>query len=210
MLQLEARSSCLIVAGMSGSGKTTLALRYIVADRGINWRFIFDPEGEFSQRLNVVAAETVSQLGYYLELDQGFALFDPHTIFPGGLDAAFDWFCQWTFEEASRLPGRKVLLLDEAWKYCDRLSIPRSLATCVQTGRKRGLETVFTTQLPHKLNGSVLNEATEAVCFSLQEEKALDFAQSRSFAREEVAALPLGSFVARNLRTNGELRARLW
>jgi hypothetical protein len=197
-----------VVAGVSGSGKTTFALRYLIAERDFTCRFIFDAEGEFEERLGLTAAEHFSECA--IACEDGFVVFDPHAIFPGQLERAFDAFCAWSFDAASRLPGRKVILLDEAWKYCDRLSIPASLATCVQTGRKRGLETLFSTQLPHKLNGAILNELTELVCFTLGEAKGLDCVAERGAPREEIESLALGSFVALNKHTRGVLRGKVF
>lgn len=207
-LQFAARSACTVVAGVSGSGKTTFALRYLVAEREFTCRFLFDPEGEFEQRLGVTAAETLGEL--HLALEDGFVIFDPHHLFPGQLQEAFAWFCEWMFDAASRLPGRKIGLLDEAWKHCDRLSIPRSLSTCVQTGRKRGLEMLFSTQLPNKLNGAILNEMTELVCFTLGEEKALDCVQERGAERAVISRLALGEFYALNKHSRGVLRGRVF
>lgn len=208
MLQLEARSAVTVVAGMAGSGKSTFALRYLSAERGFTCRFVFDPEGEAALRFGLPPAETLDEL--HLSIEDGFVIFDPHTLFPGNLAGAFAWFCQWVFDQASVLPGRKLLLLDEAWKFCDRNSIPHALALCVQTGRKRGLEMLFSTQLPHKLNGAVLNELTELVCFTLGEVKALDCIEERGAPRAEVETLPLGSFFALNKHTRGVLRGRLF
>lgn len=207
-LQLQARSVCTLVAGVSGSGKTTFALRYLVADRDLTCRFLFDPEGEFEERLGLTAAETVPEL--HASLEDGFVVFDPHQLFPGQMEQAFDRFCAWSFEMASRLPGRKLIYLDEAWKYCDRRSIPQSLANVVQTGRKRGLESMFSTQLPHLLNGAILNELTELVCFNLGEAKALDCVQDRGADREEVGNLLPGTFVSLEKRTRGVLRGQVF
>ncbi|HTD65036.1 MAG TPA: type IV secretory system conjugative DNA transfer family protein [Candidatus Limnocylindria bacterium] len=212
MLQFDARNACTVVAGMSGSGKSTLALRYLAAlyaRKLTSGLFIFDPEGEFATRLKLTPSDTAEDLACAVDVE-GVALFDPHTMFPGNLAEAFAWFCQWSFDTASRLPGRKLLMLDEAWKYCDRLSIPHALALCVQTGRKRGLEMLFATQLPHKLNGAVLNELTELVCFSLGEVKALECVSERGAPRAEVERLPLGSFYALNKHTRGVLRGRVF
>lgn len=207
-LQFHARNACTVVAGVSGSGKTTFALRYLVAERDFSSRYIFDPEGEFEERLGVTPAESFEECA--LASEDGFVIFDPHALYPGKLADAFDAFCAWSFADASRLPGRKIIYLDEAWKHCDRLSIPDSLSTVVQTGRKRGLESLFSTQLPHKLNGSILNEMTEMVCFNLGEVKALDCVADRGADREEVETLPLGSFFALNKHTRGVLRGSLF
>jgi len=44
-------------------------------------------------------------------------------------------------------------------------AIPSELALVTQTGRKRSLGLLVNTQLPNKLNGSILNEVSEFVCF---------------------------------------------
>lgn len=208
--------ACTIVAGVSRSGKTSFGARYLVAERDFNCRFIFDAEsaedapdeGEFSHRLGLTPAEDFHECAAAVE--DGFVVFDPHALYPGRMVEAFSDFCAWSFEAAKRLPGRKVILLDEAWKYCSPHAIPLSLATVVQTGQKRGLETLFTTQRPNKLNEAILNEWTELVCFTLDGEKALDCVEDKGAVREEVRQLPLGSFVALNRHTRGVLRGRLF
>jgi hypothetical protein len=47
---------------------------------------------------------------------------------------------------------------------------------------------------------------SEVVCFRLQGEGPLSFAEQFGFDREEVANLPPLSYVARNLDSGGELR----
>ena len=106
-------------------------------------------------------------------LADGFVVFGPHTMFAGRLEEALEWFCTFAFDASSRMPGAKLLLLHEAWKYCTPGSIPMPLATCIQTGRKRGLGMAFATQRPNRLNESITNETTELVCFRLQGENAL-------------------------------------
>ena len=205
ILQPAARKACTIIAGVSESGKSTLALWALLL-QGFNCRFIFDPEGEFADRLGLLAAETEAELD--CACAEGFAIFDPHALFPGALQDAAEWFMMYAFNRSTLLGGRNVLLLDEAWKYQHRTSVPHAHALCVQTGRKRGLEMIFCTQLPHLLNGSIVNEWTECVCFNLAEPKALEWAAARGFNPEEVAALPMGALVARH-KSGGERRGRL-
>lgn len=207
-LQLQARRQCVLVVGKSGSGKSTFALRYLVSDKSLACRFLFDPEGEFSQRLKLPAC--TSQEDCEAAIDDGFVVFDPHTLFPGRMSEAAEWFCQFAFDASSTMPGSKVLLIDEAWKYCSPGSIPSALANCIQTGRKRGLGMMFATQRPNRLNEAITNEVTEAVCFRLQGLNALERVREMGADTDEVASLPMGAFVALNVETGSELRGRLW
>lgn len=184
------------------------ALKYLVADANFTCRFLFDLEGEFSNRLQLSAAETLEELNFAVE--DGFVIFDPHTLFPGNLSGAFEWFCEWVFATASRLPGRKIFLTDEAWKYCSPRKIPFALSNCIQTGRKRGLEMFFATQRPNKLNEAILNETTELVCFRLQGNNGLDCLADLGVSAEEIANLPLGAFVSRNVRSGAEIRGKVF
>jgi len=205
-VDIENKRTVIICAGVSGTGKSTFALRYLVnADLAI--RFCFDPDGEFAERLGLKPARDAYELS--LELCKGWVIFDPHAIFPGRIDEAFAFFCEWAFTVSDWIPGRKCLVVDEVWKYCTPNAIPPELALVTQTGRKRGLGLLVNTQLPNKLNGSILNEVSEFVCFRLQQDKALEKAAEYGFDVDEVKALPDLQFVARNLDSGGELRGRI-
>lgn len=205
MLQFHNKRSVTVVCGVGQSGKSTFTLRYLV-NAPLTARFIFDPEGEYAQRLGITGMGNGYDLG--LGLCNGWVIFDPHEGFPGRIAEAFAWFCDWSFEMASALPGQKVLVVDEVWKYCNPLSIPAELATVCQTGRKRGLGLMVNTQLPHKLNGSILNEVSELVCFRLQFARALELAQERGFSPVELSALPDLHFVSRT-DSGAEARGRI-
>jgi len=206
--QHDAKLRCTLIGGMGGSGKSTLELKAIVADRDLACRFLFDPKGDLVDRLGLAPAETAPELD--LAIEDTFCIFQSSTMFPGDRAAGLDWFCRFVLERSFVMPGRKLLVIPEVWKHCNRNTIPQSLAECVQDGRKHGVETMFDTQHPERVNGSILGEVTELISFRLHEEKSLDFAESRGFRREELSALPLGSFVGRNCLTGAEWRARLW
>lgn len=208
MLQLDAKRRCTLCAGASGTGKTTFALRYLVADRGLVCRFLFDPEGEYSVRLQLPAAETSEELLFAAE--DGFCIFDPHTLFPGRMREAFIYFCSFAFETASRIPGRKILVTDEAWKYCSPNAIPDSLANCIQTGRKRGLEMLFATQRPNRLNEAITNEVTELVAFRLQGNNALARVEELGANPQLVSQLLPGQFISISCESGRELTGALW
>ena len=208
MLHIAARPSCLLICGQAGSGKTTFGFRYLVANDKLTQRFIFDPEGEAAQRFGLTAAETEEELT--LSLDDGFTVFDPHKLFPGRLPEAMEFFCKWSFEASCHLPGEKVLMIDEAWRYCSPGALPEGLAICIQTGRKRRLGTMFLTQRPNRLNEAITNETSELVCFRLQGENALKRVSDLGAEPDEISGLAPGAYVALNVSTGSEQRGRLW
>ena len=209
MLQLAARPGCTVVAGVSGSGKTTFALRYLVARPDFTARFLFqEPKRDFTERLKLPDAETLGELE--MSLDDGFTIFHPGTMFAGDWKRALEWFTEWSYAIAAQMPGRKVLLVDEMWKYCSPNSIPTGLMKWVNDGRSYGCETVICTTQPNRVNETLLNGATEAVCFRLQGRNALASVEALGMDPEELANLSPGRFVARNCETGAELAGRLW
>lgn len=203
-----------ICAGVSNSGKSTFALRYLVNAK-LAVRYIFDPApgefnpnvGEFSERLGLPAARTGYELG--LGLCKGWVCFDPHTLFPGRLAEAFNFFCDWAWETSLTIPGPKVLVVDEAWLYQTNQSIPTELQMIVQSGRKRGLALLITIQEPNRLNSALRNGVSEMVCFQLQSNLALKCVADYGFRPEELPGLVPLNFIARNLDSGGELRGKI-
>lgn len=201
--------SVTINAGVSRSGKSTFALRYMV-NAPLAYRFIFDAETgpqSYAQRLRCDSAASAYEL--HQALFSGWILYSPHEMFPGRLGEAFNRFCEWVFDKSKALPGKKLLLVDEAWRYITPTRYPEELAACVQSGAAYGLACMFNTQLPHKLHEGIQNGCSEVVCFQLHGEKSLIWAESRGFDRAEIEALPQLAFVARNVDSRGELRGRI-
>jgi len=208
MLQVEAKPRCTFVIGASGTGKTTFALRYLVADRRLKCRFLFDPEEEFTQRLNLPSAESEPELR--CALHDGFVIYDPSVMFGEAWEDACEWYCGWVFDAASTIPGEKVLYIPEVWRYMSPNKIPKKLSTCIRMGRKRGLHCMFDTQEPNRVNPTLTNQVTELVSFQLGEPNALERVKDMGIDPSEVQRLPPGSFVALNRRTRGLLRGKIF
>jgi len=209
-LQLDAKPGCTLVLGESGSGKTSFALKYLVARADFTCRFLFcEPKRDFRERLLISDCETEADCE--MAVEDGFVVYYPGTMFPGDWKAGLEWFSEWSYRIASGLPGRKVLMVDEAWKHITPYALPRGVALWTQDGRSFGCETIFCATRPNKLNEALINEATEAVSFRLQGDNALQTVRKElGLDSDEVANLPLGSFVAVNCETGSELRGRLW
>ena len=193
------KPSVTLICGRSGSGKTTFAARYLL-NTPADVRLVFDPDREFAALLAQPQAETLTEID--LAVRAGWCLVDPDGIWPDRKNA-FDRFCTlaWAFSE--HISGRKIMVVDEVWQYCDPYKIPETLAHCVQQGRKRGLETVFITQRPQRLNQSLLGQCTELVSFSLQEPRGLDALTSLGIDPAPLPSLPFHTWRAWNLLSGG-------
>lgn len=202
------RLSVTLAAGMSRMGKTTFLLKYLVADRGLGVRFVFDPLGLMAAAMGLICAETADECE--AAVADGFVCFDSSTLFPGNARAGMEWFARWSYERAQRIGGRKVLLVDEVWKYQTSQTVPQPLAEWIQDGAKWGCECLFAIQAPNKLNSAITGQITELVCFRLQERNALDAIEALGHDRAEVSRLAQGQFVSLNCLTGGKLRGRVF
>lgn len=196
-----------LVVGMHGSGKTTFAFRYLLNAECV-CRFIFDDMGRAATRLRVRPAYTARELE--LSLASRWCVFNPHRMFPGETDQAFKFFCQWVYDVSKRGPGKKLVLVDEVWQWVSPHAIPREFAQMVQAGREENIELVSCTQMPHRLNSSMVGQATELVCFRLQGHLALDCVELFGVDRDTVSKLPLGTFYALNCLTSDTLSGRVF
>jgi hypothetical protein len=202
-----------LAAGVSRCGKTIFFLRYLVTllarAAGLNFTaFIFDPLGLMAEQLGLTAAETPEELE--LAMEDGIVLYDSSVMFPGDQARGFDYFCQWSYVKACALPGRKALLCDEIWKFQNQHKVPHWLACWIQDGAKFGCEVCLATHDPHLMHSSIKGQITEIVGFYLQGEKQLAYVRDLGLDPDEIQSLPNGAFVSRNVRSRGEIRARLW
>lgn len=206
---MDSERSITITAGNSRTGKSTFALRYLL-NAPLAYRFVFDAEtGPQSYAVRLNFPQATDELTAGLHLCNGWVLYNPHFTYPGRLAQGFADFCLWTFEICKRLPGRKALVIDEAWRYVSPHRYPGELAACVQSGSAYGLGCVFNTQMPHKLHEAIQNECSEVVCFRLGGDKSLAWAADKGLNATAVEALPKFHFIARNVESRGELRGAL-
>lgn len=198
--------SVTLVCGGSGTGKTSFALRYLVNTNAT--RFIFDADGEFSGRLGLRAGETVAALN--LQLGYAWILFDPSHLFPGQTAEALAFFADWTWAVAEKLPGRKILVVDELYRYSDSYRIPVELSTILENGRKRGVEFLTMCHRPNAVHGVVMNQLTEIVAFQLIDTNALDRLTAVGMNTDGIAGLARGQWLAQNLQSGGRQTGKLF
>lgn len=191
------------VFGASGYGKTEYVLRYLRA-ADARCRFIFDPEGEFAAELGTYGATTPAQLAQ--QIASGWCVFDPSQMFGGNFPAGFEFFCDFAFKASGQMPGRKLFVVDEVWRYTRTANLTPAAENMVFTGRRHGLDFVVIGQMPNRVNAAVRDALTEVVCFCLTDENALEFPRSFGFDPEAVRALPRFAFIARE-KGGGEIRS---
>ncbi len=197
-----ARRAVTFVVGRSGSGKTTFSLRHLVnVDFAV--RFVWDVDGQLSDRLRLPAATNLDEL--MMSVPSGWVIFNPWAMFPGRFSEGFEWFCSWVWWLASKMAGRKVLVVDEVWRYCAPGRIPSSLVECIQTGRVRELDCEFITQHPNKVNGAILAEVTELVTFSLVSPLTLKPLEEMGVDAMKIRGLRPGQFLSWDIE-GGETR----
>lgn len=204
-LNFGAKRFIVVNCGTGQTGKSTSAFRLLI-NGNYACRFIFDPENEAAQRLGLEPTRTLLDLTAHLS--RGWVLFDPELLFGSDFALAFEIFCEWTLEKASAMPGQKILMVDEVWRYMSTTKIPAPLADCIRLGRKRGLHMVFNTQTFNKLHGDLRAEASEIISFRQSDKLPLEALAERGFVADELKALPDLHFIARTDQ-GGELRGAI-
>jgi len=197
-----------LIVGMTGSGKTTFVNTYLLNAPGVACRFIFDDLNRVWPRLRLKPCYTARELEQ--SVPTRWSVFNPARAFPGNLKGAFRWWCKWIFDVSHRGPGRKLVCIPELWRFCNDDSIPVELAMLSQAGRELGVELVLDTQRPELVNASITGAATELVCFKLLSPEALTAVKKLGADRDQVAALPLGTFVSLNRLSGGTLSGRVF
>jgi len=210
-LQYCNKNLVVVCCGCSNSGKSTFAIRYLLNEK-FTCRFIFDPSGEYADKFQQRACSTAAELR--AAVATGWVVFDPHTVFPGDPQRAFEMFCEWSWTVSGSLRGQKILFADEVWKFCSPNKIPKPLAQIIQDGRKKGIGLIATTQRPNRLNESIIAEATELVGFQLTGENAIEYLRKNcpEFPVDDLADFqktPLLHYIGQNLKSGAIMRGVL-
>lgn len=198
----------IVIPGMSGSGKTWFARRYLINMPEPACRFLFDEGSRWSKWLPIRPCSTWAECDAMLH--RRWVLFNPSQMYPDNYAEGLNQFLHYVYEVSGGGPGAKVLGIQELWQWTDARVMPRGLRLCCQAGRERGIQMLLDTQEPHRINSSILGQATELVCFRLQEPKAWDCIRDLGMDVEKVKGLPLGQFIALNRLSGGTITGRMF
>jgi len=207
----------LVIVGMTGSGKTTFVNRLLLNDEAVACRFLYDDLNRMWPRLKIPCCHTPEQLAASVPTRwSAFNHFKMLFKFDGDPKQVFRWWLRWVWQRAQAGPGRKIVVIPEVWRHCNRDSIPVELALLAQAGRELGIELVCDTQKPELLNGSLAGAATELVCFRQVDRDALRATETmlqssgNDFSAAALRELPPGSFIGFNRISGASLAGRVF
>ena len=206
MQKFDHQSWKILVTGTSGCGKTTLAEKILRTEKA-RWKFVYDHQGEFSQRFKVKAAASPEAL-IDATAKGGIICFDPLEAFPGKAAEGFAFFCDYVFSVASRLTGRKILFCDELQKLIDNKNEPIELLTVCETGRRFEIDFLTISQAPNRIHNAVRNQFTKVFTFRQSDANAIKYLEENGFDAEKIRNLSAQKheWIARDLNT-GEITA---
>lgn len=202
--------------GRTGSGKTTFAFRYLAnisTEQPANVNpaacvFIFDWKLEAANRLGLPVCGTAAECE--AAVPTRWVVFNPAVMFQERQKDAFRWFCHWVFEVSRRGPGKKVLFVDELWKFVDAQNLPSEFEKVARMGRAENLELLSATQHPRDYHRDIRAEVTEWICFSMDEPGELDAVRPYFSGVDRIKGLPRGSFIAYNRESGADLAGKLF
>ena len=118
--------------------------------------FTFDWKLEASQRLGIAPCGTAAQ--GEAAVPTRWVVYNPAVMFQERQRDAFRWFCHWVFEVSKRGPGKKVLFVDELWRFVNAQALPVELEKVVRMGRSENLELLTATQHPRDYHRDIRAE----------------------------------------------------
>jgi hypothetical protein len=196
----------ILVTGTSGTGKTTLAQKLLKSERAFV-KFIFDHQGEFSQRFHIPAIRDMDEL---IEKTSkgGYVCYDPLDSFPGQSQMGFEFYCDYVFNVSQALGGRKIFFCDELQKLTDTGNEPVEFLTLCETGRRFQIDIICISQAANRIHNAIRNQLTMVYTFRQSDKNALKYLEENGFDAEKVRNLSAEKheWIARNLDT-GEITA---
>lgn len=206
MLNLAHNPTKIVAVGMSGCGKTLYANQTIERSNYGTY-FVFDHDGQFSQRNRLRSAFTREQIA--AQLKRRFVVYDPSEMFHD-TTAAFDWFCCFVYRLSERLPGTKLLYCDELQDVCGTNRAPDWVRKVLVSGRTKSLDFMACSLQYNQIHNAIRGQATITVAFKTEESLALKALTERGFNASSVAALRPGQFLLRNHRKGTEERGKMF
>lgn len=202
--------------GKSGMGKTSWALDFIRAcphDRIC----IYDHQNEFAFRLGIPPEQVATDPESFIRLAQTNRVipYDFTLKSPGFKREEFALFCDLVFDMAEVLDAKGM----ETLFVCDELqqfvtgtqieSAPEEFRQILETGRRRGLDSLSLSRAPNRVNVAIREEFTEMIVFRLNDEQSLKFARDIGMDVAAVSRLEPHHYLYYNVISGREAAVKL-
>lgn len=192
-----------VITGKSGSGKTSYFQRLIENGFQSYWKtvFLYDWQGEMSERLNISPCFSIEQLPEALKT--GFVCYDPSQDFEDDYENGLDFFAKWSFEickASDEYPLYPRLFCCDEIQLLLPNQISPEIQAILQTGRRRGMDMAVVSQQLNELHNRLRSQSTERVTFQHEDLRVLDVMESWGFNPSEVSSLNVGEYLYRNDR----------
>lgn len=203
----------MLIVGRSKMGKTVFAHRF-VRNAPHSFKFVMDHDAKKQFRTNNPGAARwlcVDERGLKKAVEQRWPMivFDPHTMFPGRLNAASEFWCEFCFETSKIFPGLKLVFMDEVQLLAGPNKKPPEFCKVFETGRHFGLDFVGCTLAFNAIHNALRGQVTDLVSFQTTEPLALDAMLKVGLPVERVRGLQRGDFVHYDMNAQEAWKGRL-
>ena len=163
------------ILGLQGSGKTTLAKNILSAIPSTP-RLIISP-----QNPTVLYAGYGNPINKIEDIQGGAAL-----LWTGRLDDnVFAKICDTVMHY-----GNLVMVVDDAHEFCKKQKMPKSWATLINSGRNRGITSIFISPSPNLVHNNVLQSVHHLFSFQFVLESQIEFAKKNFFGNAAYILMP--------------------
>ncbi|MDA8000535.1 MAG: hypothetical protein MPL62_04460 [Alphaproteobacteria bacterium] len=163
-----------LIVGLQGSGKTTQAVK-IVQKIPHTPRIIVSPINRQSWMECGEPIDSLDQLG------RGAYLWT------GANDAAtFDKICTIIMDQIPNC----VFIVDDIQEYATKYTLPRPLNTLIQSGRNRGICSIWLSPSPNLISNYILQSAQHIFAFRMNMESQIEWIERNYFGPDAYILLP--------------------
>jgi len=164
------------ILGLQGSGKTTLA-KNILGSIPNTARIIISPQNP--QGLYAGYGEEINDIE---KIQNNQAM-----LWTGRTDmGAFENICKRIMMKC----GNMVMVVDDCHEFCKKQQMPPNWARLINSGRNRGITSIFISPSPNLVNNNVLQSVTHLFSFRFVLESQIEFAKKNFFGDNAYTLMP--------------------